>query len=215
MEPHDANGLQLDDNVRRAHADTAELEIDHTMLGQDGKSRFLIFDNHAHMGSYEAVLANPAYNLDISQTRSYSSKYGAAINIEQSLNGWSGAFLRLGWNNAQTETWAFTEIDRSAAVGLSFTGRPWHRADDTLGIAALVNGLSHEHAEYLAAGGYGFIIGDGRLDYAPEEIAEMYYSGQVSRGLSLSLDVQYVQNPAYNKDRGPVPIVAMRGHVDL
>jgi carbohydrate-selective porin OprB len=215
MEPKSANQLQLDGDVRRAHGDTAELELDYALGDAAGITRILAFDNHAHMGSYAATLADPALQNDIAATRVYRSKYGCALNCEQALTGWAGAFLRAGWNDGHSETWAFTEIDQSLACGVSIQGTPWGRPDDVLGLAGLVNGLSQEHRAYLAAGGYGFIIGDGRLTYAPEDIIEAYASVRVCPAVTVSLDYQYVTNPAYNHDRGPVSIIGVRGHIEL
>ncbi len=215
MEPRYANSLELDDNVARAHGDTAELELDYALGTAAGRTRLLAFDNHARMGSYGAALGQNPAAPDITATEVYRSKYGLGLNCEQALTAWAGLFLRLGWNDGRSETWAFTEIDRSAAFGASLQGLPWGRDGDVLGLALMVNGLSRDHRDYLAAGGYGFIIGDGRLNYAPESIIEGYYSLGISRMLSLSLDYQVVNNPAYNHDRGPVSILALRGHLEL
>lgn len=215
MEPTVANGLELDDNVVRAHGDVAEMEFDYGILGQAGKTRVLAYHNRAHMGSYSEAVGDQAVSLDLSQTRRYSSKQGIALNLEQALTDWSGVFLRLGWNDGRNETWAFTEIDQSAAVGCSCKGKPWERPDDVLGIAGLLNGLSPDHREFLAMGGLGFIVGDGQLHYGPEEILETYYSAQLWSGFIATIDYQVVGNPAYNRDRGPVSIVTVRGHLDL
>ncbi|MFI5304841.1 MAG: carbohydrate porin, partial [Nitrospiria bacterium] len=123
-----------------------------------------------------------------------------------------GFGLRLGWNDGATETWAFTEIDRSASITMSLKGTSWKRPVDTLGIGVVVNGLSQDHADYLAAGGYGFIIGDGHLSYDPEEIFETYYLWKPVPYLGISPDFQFVIHPAYNTDRGPVLIMAIRAH---
>jgi high affinity Mn2+ porin len=215
MEPRYANSLELDDNVARAHGDTAELEFDYQLGAAAGATRLLAFDNHAHMGSYSAALAQGGASPDLASTEVYRSKFGLGLNVEQALNAWAGMFLRLGWNDGRSETWAFTEIDRSAGLGVALHGLPWERDDDVLGLAVMVNGLSRDHRDYLAAGGYGFIIGDGRLNYAPESIVEGYYSFGFSRVLSLSLDYQLVNNPGYNHDRGPVNLLAVRGHLEL
>ena len=121
-----------------------------------------------------------------------------------------GFFLRAGWNDGQTESWAFTEIDATAAAGFLLKGTPWGRPADAVGLAGVMNGLSDAHKDYLAAGGLGFIIGDGRLNYAPEEIAEAFYNWQAMKGLNITLDLQGVNNPAYNQDRGPVVLMALR-----
>jgi high affinity Mn2+ porin len=215
MEPKEANGLELDDNVSRAHGDTAEIELDYEVLGHGGKTRVLGFHNRAHMGDYRQAVVGNALTRDLGATRRYSSKQGVTLNLEQEICPWAGAFLRLGWNDGGNETWAFTEIDQSAAAGCSFKGRPWHRPDDVLGVAGLINGLSPDHRAFISAGGVGFIIGDGKLNYGLEEIFETYYCAQLCPAFAATLDFQVVGNPAYNRDRGPVSILAFRGHVDL
>jgi high affinity Mn2+ porin len=126
-----------------------------------------------------------------------------------------GAFGRIGWNDGATETWCFTEIDRTASAGLLVKGTPWQRADDTLGVAAVANGLSGPHRSYLAAGGLGFMLGDGRLNYRREAIVETFYSLAAVDKLALSLDYQRVWNPAYNADRGPVSVWSVRVHYEF
>ena len=125
-----------------------------------------------------------------------------------------GFFLRAGWNDGQSESWAFTEIDETAATGLLLKGKAWGRPNDEVGLAAVINGLSDAHKDYLEAGGIGFIIGDGRLNYAPEQILETYYNWEAMKGINLTLDFQGVNNPAYNDDRGPVAIMALRVHLE-
>ena len=126
-----------------------------------------------------------------------------------------GTFARLGWSDGQNETWAFTEIDQTASLGLSLRGAAWSRPADAFGVAGVINGLAKEHKDYLAAGGYGFIIGDGRLNYAPEDIIEVYYLLNVWKGISITPDYQFVNHPAYNADRGPVHIWAVRFHAEF
>jgi high affinity Mn2+ porin len=167
------------------------------------------------MGDYRTTLNTPSYNLDITQSRSMSVKYGVGFNIEQALSQELGVFLRASWNDGHTETWAFTEVDQSLSFGASLKGNRWHRDSDSAGAALIINGLSNAHRDYLTAGGYGFVIGDGHLNYANEAIAEVYYLYKVKDGLDLSGDVQYVQNPAYNADRGPVSIASARLHYEM
>jgi high affinity Mn2+ porin len=152
--------------------------------------------------------------MDITQDRQYRTKYGFGVNLEQEMTSDLGFGLRLGWNDGATETWAFTEIDRSASLTMSLNGASWTRSADNLGIGVVVNGLSQDHADYLAAGGYGFIIGDGHLNYAPEEILEAYYLWKPVSYLGISPDFQFVNHPAYNTDRGPVLIMGIRIHLE-
>jgi len=124
-----------------------------------------------------------------------------------------GAFLRLSWNDGHNESWAFTEIDRSLGVGVTQNGRPWRRPQDIAGAAVVVSGLSDLHERYLAGGGYGFIIGDGALNYGVEVVGDLYYKVQIDDLISFSAIYQPVINPAYNQDRGPVHIFSGRLHV--
>jgi len=212
MMPKIANGMGMDTNIARARADNFELERRYTLKGHAGALRVMSYNNHAHMGNYRTTLDTRAFGMDITKSRTYTRKYGFGINSEQEIAKGVGAFFRAGWNDGHTESFAFTEIDRTASGGISVKGSHWKRKDDTLGIAAVANGISRDHREYLAAGGYGFIIGDGRLNYGHEKVLETYYSLAVGKGLVLSPDFQYVANPAYNRDRGPVSIYAVRLH---
>jgi len=146
-------------------------------------------------------------------------KYGFGINMEQPLadGGETGLFMRLGWNDGKTETFTFTEVDQLATLGGQLSGARWNRMDDRLGVAAVREGLSAPHREYLAAGGCGFVLCDGRLNYAPEQILEVYYRaqfldsiGKFPMRLQLSPDFHYVRNPGYNQDRGPVRFWSLR-----
>ena len=135
------------------------------------------------------------------------------MNVEQELTPNLGLWMRAGWNDGQSESWAFTEIDATAAIGLNVSGTLWSRPKDAAGLAFVVNGISDAHRDYLAAGGLGFIIGDGRLNYRPEQIVETYYNWVPKEWLIVSADFQAVENPAYNHDRGPVAIFAIRAHL--
>jgi high affinity Mn2+ porin len=215
MEPQYANELEMDKEIWQAHSENIEFEYRYSLLDHPGKARAMTFLNHANMGNYAEVLATPADALDITRTRTYCTKYGFGLNFEQEITADLGAFLRAGWNNGTTETWAFTEIDRSLSFGVSERPTFLHRENDRIGLAMIVNGLSSEHANYLTAGGIGFMIGDGKLNYAPEEIGELYYSYQATKTISFTPDFQFVNHPGYNADRGPVPIYSLRGHFEI
>jgi high affinity Mn2+ porin len=210
--PKHANGMAMDLRIGRAHSDNLELEHRHILDGHKGALRLVAYVNHAHMGNYRTTLETPAYGMDITKSRTYSRKYGLGINAEQEIARGIGVFFRGGWNDGHTETFVYTEIDRTASGGLSANGAPWGRKHDTLGIAFVANGISKDHREYLQAGGEGFLIGDGKLNYGKEEIVEAYYSVALGKGVLVSPDFQFVTHPAYNRDRGPVPIYAVRFH---
>ena len=225
--PRVANGVALASNITQTLGQVVEFEGRYTLLGgQPGKVRLLGFANHAHMGLYSAALdelrADPALGAaNIVLSRAYRWKYGGAVNLEQAITDDLGAFLRLSADDGRTETWAFTEIDRSATLGRSLKGKRWNRADDVVGLAGVINGLSSEHRSYLKAGGTGIIVGDGRLNYAPEEIIEFYYDAKLPSfvtvlpvSASLTFDYQFVNDPGYNADRGPANIVGARLHLE-
>lgn len=217
LEPYYANLARMDWRVQTSHGLMAEYEARYRFRGLPGASSVLLFWNTARMGSYQQVLANPAaYGNSVAATRADGrNKYGFAVSAEQQLTRSMGVFARLSWNDGRTESWAFTEIDRSVAVGAAQNGRPWRRPRDVVGVAIVANGLSSWHRRYLAGGGYGFIIGDGSLHYGPEVISDIYYKLALTDALSVSAIYQPIVDPAYNRDRGPVHVFSARFHVAL
>jgi carbohydrate-selective porin OprB len=215
MQPAESNGLPLDTRIFTHYGDQIELEHAHTIGDQPGKLRFLAFRNKANMGGFRDALANAPNNggvPDLSLVRKERVKYGFGINAEQNLTPDTGIFARASWNDGASETFAFTEIERSLSAGAVMKGRAWNRGDDTVGIAFVRNGLSSAHRDYLAAGGHGAFIGDGKLNYRPESIVEAYYSVNVAKYAWITLDYQHIASPAYNADRGPVNVGSMRLH---
>lgn len=212
MEPKTANGQQMDFDLVHAHGLMAEYEARYPIHGRWGAASLLVFLNQARMGSYAEVLADPAASgNDVANTRVVGRiKYGFALSVEQELPHGLGAFLRLSANDGATESWAFTEIDRSLALGLVAEGALWRRRGDQAGVAAVVNGLSDPHRRYLAGGGYGFILGDGGLAYAPEIVGETYYTVAVAQNIWASAIYQPIANPGYNQARGPVQVFTGR-----
>jgi high affinity Mn2+ porin len=195
-----------------------ELEARHQWQGHPGKVKLLAFVNHGKMANYrDAVqLASQTGDTpDASLVRRKSSRPGLSVNVEQALSSDLGAFLRASVNDGSKEAYEFTEINRSLAAGLSLKGDRWGRQDDTVGAAAVVNGLSGAARDYFAAGGLGILIGDGALNYGPEKILEAYYSLKVNKQLSFALNYQHVNNPAYNRDRGPISIYGVRIHSEF
>jgi high affinity Mn2+ porin len=194
----------------------AEGEARVTLFGHPGKIKLLGWVNRGRMGDYlDAVALGQATHTtpDTSLVREYRSRPGVVINVQQALTDDLGAFARVSLNDGSKEAYEFTEINRSAAAGLSWKGASWGRKDDTFGVAGVVNGLSDSARAYFAAGGLGILIGDGRLPhYGTEDILEAYYSAQVSSWLNAGLDYQFIANPAYNRDRGPVSLVGGRLH---
>lgn len=215
LEPKYANLAQFDWRVGKSHGLMAEYETRYAIGKLQGATSVLVFLNEARMGNYDQVNANrAAYNNDIAATRADGrTKYGFALSMEQKLTPSTGAFLRWSANDGRNESWAFTEIDRSLAVGVVQDGAVWKRDQDEVGVALVVNALSPQHKRYLEGGGYGFIIGDGALNYAPEMISDIYYKAHVADHVSLSGIYQPIINPGYNHDRGPVNVFTARLHV--
>jgi hypothetical protein len=211
-EPLEANQLAMDHSLARAHGDALEVEHDHSLGDRPGAIRIMAFQNTARMGDYRLSLAE-GRPPDILTTRAEGRrKRGWGLNAEQAATADLGGFLRWSWSDGRTESWAFTEVDRSASAGLALRGPAWGRPEDRLSVAFVQNGLSADHREYLAAGGLGFLLGDGRLTYSPERILEAVYAAALGRHCTASLDLQRCWNPGYNADRGPVTLSALRLH---
>lgn len=219
IQPKEPNGQPLDYRIFKHYGDQLEVAHAHTLAGQPGKLRALVFRNHAVMTSYSDALAQAAQRgggPDLSTARyGAKSKRGFGLNLEQALSDDVGLFARASWADGKTEIYAFTEIDRSLSTGLLIQGRKWGRAKDTLGLGVARNFLSSVHRQYLAEGGMGPFIGDGRLNYKPESILEMFYSMSVGQKSSVTFDWQHIRNPAYNADRGPVNALAVRLHTEF
>jgi high affinity Mn2+ porin len=220
--PKVANGIHLDADLSRARSENVELELHgHVLKKQEGIVRFLSFVNHANMGDYmqqiNEWLANPVTPGPVISNHPLQTtvKYGFGINFEQPLTNWIGLFGRWGWNEGQHESYAYTEADQTWQIGVGGNGGRWGRRADRMGMAFVSNGISHDHALYLADGGYGFLLGDGRLNYGRENIVETYYTLHLWRGIYPAFDFQYMNNPGYNRDRGPVFVPSLRLHLEF
>jgi high affinity Mn2+ porin len=215
-EPQVANGSVFDRRLFRDHGQVWEAQRRYSWRKRDGAIRFLGYDNRAQAGNYAEALklaAETKTTPDVSLTDHVGTlKYGAGISFDQAITSNLGVFTRLGWNDGKTQSFAFTAIDRLASGGLSLKGTRWHRKNDVVGTSFTAGGLSAVHREYLAAGGLDFLIGDGRLNYAPEYVWESFYSARLFPGFYSTFDVQRDTNPAYNHDRGPVMIYSVRLH---
>lgn len=219
-----ANHPEMEYEFGKAHSETAEFEHQININKRKGIVRLLLSYTASRAPSYQdglnALKTNDSFLLKVisgnaENTSFGGKKKGVGINIEQEITNDIAVFARAGWNDGKYVTWAFTEIDQTAHVGFSFKGTKWKRKDDVAGIAAVVNGISSDHREFLKDGGYGFIIGDGALNYGHEEIIETYYNLKLFSSVTLGFDYQFVNHPAYNKDRGPVHVFGIRAHVEL
>jgi carbohydrate-selective porin OprB len=207
----------MDWNLARARAENLELEL-HPVTGLT--VRLLGFANHANMGSYDAAilgyLAGRDATPDVVEYRQQGRvKTGVGLNLEYEPPSAVRMFARAGWNEGHNESFAYTEVNNTASVGGDLLGAWWHRPADRLGVALVSNGLSQAHREYLAYGGQGFLLGDGALRYGREDIVETYYTAHLWRGLSASTELQYIDHPGYNRDRGPVVVEMLRLHAEF
>ena len=213
MEPTTPNGPAFDARIAKNRGDVVEWERRYTPMGRFGALRILGFANRERSGTYrQAILADGLTDIE-STRRDGTLKYGFGVNMEQSITPEIGVFGRYGWNDGKTESWAFTQIDRSASGGVSLNGNLWKRKNDHIGIGGVRNYISGDHRNFLAHGGLGFIIGDSRLDhYRPEGMTEAYYSWRATKEWTITAGFQHIQNPAYNADRGPVSVASIRLH---
>jgi len=196
-----------------------EAEGRYEMAGHPGKLKLLGFFNYARMGSYsDAVALGRATGTtpDTANVRRYASRAGVALNLEQEIAPDLGVFARAGINQGGEEAYDFTDVNKSISLGLSVKGNGWNRSEDTLGVAAAFNDASGAARGYFAAGGLGILVGDGQLPHPGwERIVETYYAWQVLEHFAITADYQYVVNPAYNRDRGPVSIFGVRLHAEF
>ncbi|MDE3171262.1 MAG: carbohydrate porin, partial [Acidobacteriota bacterium] len=219
--PKVANGINLDADIARARAENLEFDATGSrFFGRPGTIRVLSYLNTADMGNYEEAIADYRAGVttvpDVTATRRQGRhKYGFGLNVEQQITAGIGVFGRLGWSDGRNESFAYTEVDRTAEAGAFSNGGLWHRANDRAGAAFVANGIAQAHQEYLSLGGLGFLLGDGGLTYGPEEILEAFYTAHLWRGLFASADLQYITNPGYNRARGPIVVPGVRVHVDF
>lgn len=223
--PKVANGIDLVWRPWQVHAENWEYELRRGVLPKKaGVVRVLAYTNYANMGIYRVVVEQflnhtapePETVPEITNHPWHiTRKYGFGVNVEQTLSRNFTAFARWGWDNGKTESFAYTEIDSTVIAGLGANGALWHRKQDRAGVAFVTNGIKRDHQVYLADGGLGFLLGDGGLNYGRENIVESYYSAHVWRGIYVGPGLQHIDNPGYNRDRGPVLVPSFRAHVEF
>ncbi len=219
--PQVANGPDLEWNLHKAHAENYELEL-HPGHGEKRNTtvRLLSYINHANMGVYRDAVNNflsgaiPVPEITAHPFHT-TAKYGFGVNIEHEMKHDIRLFGRWGWNEGQHESYAYTEVDETVAFGADAIGSQWHRKLDKVGIALVSNGISTYHQQYLELGGNGFLLGDGGLNYGRENILEAYYNAHIWRGFFFGPDLQHINNPGYNRDRGPVLVAGCRFHLEF
>ena len=229
--PTVANGIDLQSSLRKARADNYEVDYARTPLSQFlgpakvGVVRLIGYVNRANMGVYrvqneealeERENGNPnATPVITDHPFGTTVKYGVGLNFEQELPKDLRVFGRFGWNEGQHESYAYTEVDQTFEIGGDLAGARWSRPNDKVGLVVVTNAIKRDHQAYLGLGGLGFLLGDGRLNYAREDILETYYTAHNWRGLFSSFDFQFIEHPGYNQDRGPVAVFSVRTHVDF
>ena len=224
--PTMANGIDLDYNFKRASGQNVELELrggpgtQHNYFGRRGAIRLLGFVNHANMGNYrqqnQLFLKGATSTPDITaHPQQTTMKYGLGANFEQEISNNGRLYAQVGWNDGATESYAYTEIDQTIAVGADYGMRRFGRPDDKIGLTFVTNAIKRDHQWYLGHGGLGFLLGEGKLNYAREDIVEAYYNYHLWKGVYYALDEQFVAHPGYNADRGPVMVESVRMHVDF
>ena len=225
--PTVANGIDMDWAFSRAHGQNGEFELRHSFVAKrKGTERLLFYANRAHMGTYREAVENflngsdtakyGATVPDIALHEHFSAlKYGFGYNTEQEVTENLRVFGRFGWNEGQHESYAYTEVDQTVLAGADYAGTRWRRPVDKVGLAVVSNAIKADHQEYLKLGGLGFLLGDGKLNYGRENIVEGYYNYHAWRGMFYALDVQHIDDPGYNRDRGPIWVGSVRAHVDF
>lgn len=222
--PKEPSSDVLDPRVFERAGAVIEFEERHTLplLDQPGRLRLGLFSNVGNTANFRQVVAltqSGAFadiNTAAAATREPRRKSGAYLNLEQALTADLGLFARASVNDGRNESLSFTDIDGSVSGGLSLKGTAWGRPQDTIGLGAAANRISPSHRAYFANGGLGLLIGDGRLDrYAPERAVEVYYALNLTKAVTMSFDYQHVENPAYNRDRGPADFIGTRLHTDF
>jgi hypothetical protein len=219
--PKISSGAGLDYNALHVHSDNFEFDYaTYTPVGHAMHVRALTFVNHADLGNYheanQAYLSGAAKIPDITAHRHPGTvKPGFGLNLEQELPANFRTYLRAGWNDGSYESFAFCEMNNTVSFGVDLSGDAWHRKDDRVGSAYVNSGLSSEHREYLALGGLGFELGDGALRYGRESVSETYYTAHLIGGLYAAAQLSFVNNPGFNRDRGPIIVPGLRTHLDF
>ncbi len=219
--PTVANGITLDWALRRARGQNMELEIRKGLLpGHEGTVRLLVYGNNAHMGDYREAVNHYLEGLtptpEITSVEHFGAlKYGVDVNLKQNITDNLRLGARFGWNEGQHESFAYTEDDQTFTFGGDYAGSAWHRKQDKIGVAFVTNAIKKDHQNYLKLGGLGFLLGDGRLNYAREDILEAYYNAHAWRGLYFAVGNTFIEHPGYNQDRGPVDVQSVRMHLEF
>jgi high affinity Mn2+ porin len=196
-----------------------EIERRYQLWGQPGAVKVTGYLSRGRAGQFADAVALAAATgtpADINAVRSYTSRPGLSVNLQQQVSDTLGVFARAGWADGNVEPWDTTDIDRTISAGASIKGTHWGRPNDTVGIAGAINNISTVHQAFFNAGGLGIVIGDGMLPHPGlEQIVETYYSYALTPSIKLSFGYQFVANPGYNTDRGPASVYTVRFHAQF
>jgi len=204
------NSLSLDPQPGRGYQLLAQLDHFHSIGGRPGALRLIGGFSRTRSQSWAELMGQDDAGSRENPRGSYRHKYMLALNMEQEIAPELGVFARLSWNDGRNQQWMYTQMDWAISAGLSLGGGRWGRAADTVGLAANIGGLGGPQRRFLEAGGAGFIIGDGRLNYRPERVVELYYDARVAAGTNVAANIQLVNNPGHNADRGPIVFLGLR-----
>lgn len=234
--PQNPNQLPIDFRFWMFYGDQLELEHDHVLFGQPGAVRILGYHNHVQTGRFDEAIAayrgDPAKNAascgdrfnygsgnatapDLCWVRRGNDKLGIGIDLEQYVAKGIGLFARAMYSDGQTEVDAFNSPDRSLSFGALAAGSLWQRPFDVAGVGFGASWISDVHAEYLSMGGIDGFVGDGHLKQAAEGVVEGFYSVNLLKAIWLAADYQFIWNPGFNADRGPLHILSAKVHAEF
>lgn len=207
------NSLSMDPQPLRGHQLLLQADRFFEVNGRPGAIRLLAGLSRSRAQTYGALLRGDIEATQESPDGRYTTKQMLTLNMEQELTDDLGVFARLSWNDGRTQQWMYTQMDWAVSAGAALAGTAWQRPQDRVGLAANIGGLSPGQRRFLAAGGYGFIIGDGRLNYRPESATELYYDARLAPGFNMTANLQLIANPGHNEHRGPVVVMGLRARV--
>ena len=229
------NVLIMENNPFKLYGDQVELEHKHVINNHHGAIKLLAYRNRVNAGKFSdaitAYKADSGKNAttcladnygslnslapDICWVRKANTKMGIGINIEQGIAEDIGVFFRGMYSDGKTEVYNYMSADQSISLGTDIKGAHWGREKDSAGLGYAQSWLSKDHATYLNRGGIDAFLGDGKINYSPERVVDIYYQCHAMKSVWLTADYQHLMNPGYNSDRGPVNIYGVRVHLEF
>jgi len=184
--PKVPNGRDLNWQIFNSYGDQLEVERQHSIGDLPGKVSVLGYRNRMVMARFTDATAYMIANglqgtQALTNVRNTSQvKTGIGLNAEQALTKDMGVYMRAFTSDGHTETMAFAEADSSLSVGMGINGERWGRAKDTIGVSAMLNGISSNRRAYLQAGGISNFIGDTPYPYVNSSQTITYKPEQIS-----------------------------------